>query len=106
MNQTTSISTVHIGSLTSVSYILEISRLLKKLKRWDNILNEIYALLQQQLSSGDMGSLKEVQIGWIKDKESSAKNAASKYADDEMKEITKNKITKERCYELVKNYMK
>ncbi|MFB7159368.1 lysozyme inhibitor LprI family protein [Lysinibacillus sp. NPDC056232] len=79
-------------------------------KRWDNILNEIYALLKQQLSSGDMESLKGVQIKWIKDKESSAKNAASKYADDEMKEITKYKIeaqyTKERCYELVKNYMK
>ncbi len=78
--------------------------------RWDNILNEIYALLKQQLSSGDMQSLKEVQIEWIKDKESSAKNAASKYAEDEMKEITKYKIeaqyTKERCYELVKNYMK
>ncbi|MFE3573536.1 lysozyme inhibitor LprI family protein, partial [Lysinibacillus sp. NPDC059133] len=79
-------------------------------KRWDNVLNEIYALLKQQLSSGDMESLKGVQIKWIKDKESSAKNAASKYADDEMKEITKYKIeaqyTKERCYELVKNYMK
>lgn len=78
--------------------------------RWDNILNEIYALLKQQLSSGDMQSLKEVQIEWIKDKESSAKNAASKYAEGEMKEITKYKIeaqyTKERCYELVKNYMK
>lgn len=78
--------------------------------RWDNILNEIYALLKQQLSSGDMQSLKEVQIDWIKDKESSAKNAASKYAEDEMKEITKYKIeaqyTKERCYELVKNYLK
>ncbi len=77
--------------------------------RWDEILNEIYDLLQEELSSDEAADLEEEQLDWITEKETSASLEASEYDEETMQEITNYKVqaqyTKERCYELVEDYM-
>ncbi|WP_040205909.1 lysozyme inhibitor LprI family protein [Neobacillus jeddahensis] len=76
---------------------------------YDKILNEIYALLQKELSPGAMKDLKNEQIKWIKKKEDMANEERLKYDGGTFENVA-NYIslynsTKERCYELVNTYM-
>ncbi len=77
--------------------------------RWDNVLNEIYQALEEQLSPSDMDKLREEQRNWIKYRDETAKAAASKYEGGTMESLeyisTQAGLTKERCYELVEGYM-
>lgn len=79
-------------------------------KRWDNALNEIYSLLEAQLSSSEMDELREKEIEWIDYRDTTAKNESLKFEGGTMEglEYTQSlgHITKERCYELVRTYMK
>lgn len=79
-------------------------------ERWDNILNEIYSLLRQQLSTSVADDLKNKQIEWIKYRDKKAENDASEYTGGTMYGLiyvdSLGQITKERCYELVNTYMK
>lgn len=78
--------------------------------KWDDILNKIYFLLEQQLSQEDMDKLREEEINWINTKELKSKEAADKYEGGTiapyMAISSKIASTKERCYELVNQYMK
>ena len=81
-----------------------------KLKRWDNMLNEIYSLLKTQLTESEMDELKNKQLSWIEYRDKTAENEASENIGGTLYSVVYNgslaKLTKERCYELVNTYMK
>ncbi|MCR1848895.1 lysozyme inhibitor LprI family protein [Paeniclostridium sordellii] len=81
-----------------------------KLKRWDNMLNEIYSLLKTQLTESEMNELKNKQLSWIEYRDKTAENEASENIGGTLYSVVYNgslaKLTKERCYELVNTYMK
>lgn len=82
----------------------------KILKRWDDALNEIYGVLEEQLSTKEVSSLREEQREWIKQRDKVAEEEALKYEGGSLAPFeylsTKARMTKERCYELVEGYMK
>lgn len=77
---------------------------------WDGLLNEIYGVLQQQLPKEEMDKLREEQRGWIIYRDNSALEASQKYKGGTQEhleyDIVRNDRTEERCFELVKNYLK
>ncbi|MGL5755426.1 MAG: lysozyme inhibitor LprI family protein [Paraclostridium sp.] len=81
-----------------------------KLKRWDNMLNEIYSLLKTQLTESEMNELKSKQRSWIEYRDKTAENEASENIGGTLYNVVYNgslaRLTKERCYELVNTYMK
>jgi uncharacterized protein YecT (DUF1311 family) len=78
-------------------------------EKYDKALNEIYALLQQELSPEIMKELKNKQIKWIKQKEELAHEARQQYVGTTFENvayfISLYESTKEKCYELVNEYM-
>ncbi|CEP79999.1 lysozyme inhibitor LprI family protein [Paraclostridium sordellii] len=81
-----------------------------KLKRWDNMLNEIYSLLKTQLTQSEMNELRNKQRSWIEYRDKTAENEASENTGGTLYNVVYNgslaRLTKERCYELVNTYMK
>ncbi|NFG27965.1 DUF1311 domain-containing protein [Clostridium botulinum] len=79
-------------------------------ERWDRALNEIYGVLQKQLSSDDMNKLKDEEIKWIAARDEQAKKDSLQYkggtAETLIYGMSLGQSTKERCYELVEKYMK
>lgn len=77
---------------------------------WDALLNEIYGVLKKQLSSEEMEQLRKEQREWIVFRDNSAKEASLKYEGGTMEQleyvVVLNNLTEERCFELVKLYMK
>ncbi|NBI08329.1 lysozyme inhibitor LprI family protein [Senegalia massiliensis] len=81
----------------------------KAYEMYDEELNDIYALLKQELSPEVMENLKAEQLKWIKEKEEKANKEMKKYEGGTF-ELVSNYVslyesTKERCYELVNQYM-
>lgn len=78
-------------------------------KRWDSVLNEIYSELKKSLSASDMDKLEKEEVQWIKDKEEKALNDSLEYknsTNEHLSYLTSlAQSTKDRCYELVNNYM-
>lgn len=76
---------------------------------WDGLLNEIYGILEDQLSAEDMEALRIEERAWIKYRDSTAKEASLKYkggTQEQLEYVTVlNNITADRCFELVENYM-
>ncbi|MBX4261893.1 DUF1311 domain-containing protein [Clostridium estertheticum] len=81
----------------------------EKYKKWDTALNEIYGVLKKQLSSSDMKNLQSEEIQWISNRDTTAKDASSKYKGGTMEPLVYSgslvDTTKKRCYELVEKYM-
>ena len=79
-------------------------------EQWDNILNEIYSELKQQLSEEDMKKLTEEELTWIKSRDEKGEAAANEFKGGTMENLNRlmslMTSTKERCYELVNKYMK
>ncbi|WP_213621233.1 lysozyme inhibitor LprI family protein [Paenibacillus sp. J22TS3] len=79
-------------------------------KRWDQALNEVYGALKQQLSKKDMAKLKTEQRKWIKQRDEEAEKAGKEFEGGTLEPViftaTQAEMTKKRCYELVKTYMK
>ncbi len=77
--------------------------------RWDQALNEIYGILESQLSQSDMIRLREEQRGWIKYRDEEAKTRSKVFEGGTMEALeyisTQAQLTKERCYVLVEEYM-
>jgi uncharacterized protein YecT (DUF1311 family) len=77
---------------------------------WDGLLNEIYGVLKQQLPSEEMDQLRKEQREWIKYRDANAKEASLKYEGGTMEQLeyvaVVNNLTKERCFELVEQYMR
>ena len=78
--------------------------------RWDGMLNEIYNLLKVQLSKEEMDELTNKQISWIEYRDKTAENESATFGMGSFATVQYNstlaRVTKERCYELVNNYMK
>ncbi|CAM3799519.1 lysozyme inhibitor LprI family protein [Mesobacillus thioparans] len=75
----------------------------------DELINEIYGVLIDQLPSDAMDQLREEQREWLTYREKAAKEASLKYKNGTMEQleyvIVENKLTEERCFQLVENYM-
>ncbi|TMU87185.1 DUF1311 domain-containing protein [Bacillus sp. BHET2] len=78
-------------------------------EKYDDALNEIYALLKQELSPDVMEELKTQQVKWIEQKEGKAEKERLKYEGGTFENvawyISLYESTKDRCYELVNEYM-
>lgn len=76
---------------------------------YDEALNEIYSLLKEQLPQDTMKNLQDEEVKWIKQKEDSANKSVSDYKGGTFEFVAYNsslyQSTKDRCYELVTNYM-
>jgi len=79
-------------------------------ERWDAALNEIYGVLKTQLSKTEMSSLEKEEMQWIRDKEAKANAAAAEWAGGTGEQLqyvsSVAQSTKDRCYQLVNEYMK
>jgi uncharacterized protein YecT (DUF1311 family) len=79
-------------------------------EKYDDALNEIYALLKKELSPEIMAELKSEQVKWIKEKEEKAEKERLKYEGGTFENvawyISLYESTKNRSYELVEEYMK
>lgn len=77
---------------------------------WDELLNEIYGALKEQLSPDEMEQLRESQRKWIKDRDDQALEASLKFKGGTQEHLeyvsVLANLTEERCYELVEDYMK
>jgi uncharacterized protein YecT (DUF1311 family) len=78
-------------------------------EKYDDALNEIYALLKKELSPEVMAELKSEQVKWIEEKEAKAEKERLKYEGGTFENvawyISLYESTKDRCYELVEEYM-
>lgn len=79
-------------------------------KAWDDLLNEVYGIIQQQLSNEDMDLLRAEEIQWLDLRDSKAEESAKEFEGGTMEplayEMSIVTSTKERCYELINNYIK
>ena len=76
----------------------------KKYSKWDEFLNEIWTALKSNMESSEFEALTQVQISWITEKESIAKNKGGSLDSLEaLKSLSES--TKSRCYTLINNYM-
>ncbi|WP_223702141.1 lysozyme inhibitor LprI family protein [Sutcliffiella deserti] len=77
---------------------------------WDRLLNEIYGVLQEQLSPEEMEQLREEQREWLQYRDDTALEASLEYKGGTQEHLeyvaVLANLTEERCYELVDNYMK
>ncbi|GEN83246.1 hypothetical protein SLU01_15580 [Sporosarcina luteola] len=76
---------------------------------WDELLNEIYGVLKEQLSTEEMDQLRDEQRSWIKQRDNAAKEASLKFEGGTAEQleyiVVLANLTEERCYELVETYM-
>ncbi|EKN71291.1 hypothetical protein BABA_02392 [Neobacillus bataviensis LMG 21833] len=77
---------------------------------WDGLLNEVYGILKEQLSTEEMDQLKIEQRNWIKYRDNTALEASQKYKGGTQEHLeyvaVLANLTEERCYKLVEGYMK
>ncbi|MFD5850048.1 lysozyme inhibitor LprI family protein [Cytobacillus pseudoceanisediminis] len=82
----------------------------ERYRNWDEELNKIYSLLEEQLDKGQMDQLREEQRSWIQQRDEAAKKSSLKYKGGSMEPLeymaTQASLTRERCYLLVAKYMK
>ena len=80
-----------------------------RLKRWDEALNEIYEVLKTQLTTDEMEKLRIEQLDWLEARDVTAKEASLKFQGGSMEPLeyvaTQATLTKDRCYEVVAEYM-
>jgi curved DNA-binding protein CbpA len=78
-------------------------------RRWDHALNEIYTVLKNQLSSDEMNKLRQEQRQWITNRDNVAETESLEFNGGTMELLqyisTQARLTKERCFELVQDYM-
>lgn len=76
---------------------------------WDALLNDIYGVLKVQLPSEEMDLLREEQRNWLTYRDDRALEASKKYKGGTQEHleyvVVLKKLTAERCYELVEDYM-
>ncbi|PEX92819.1 lysozyme inhibitor LprI family protein [Bacillus cereus] len=82
----------------------------KRYDAWDQALNEIYGVLKKQLSTSEMNTLREKQREWITYRDRKAEEAWNESGQGTLSGIatisSKATSTRERCYQLVEQYMK
>ena len=79
-------------------------------KIWDGLLNEIYGVLKEQLSTEEMDQLRKEQRNWINHRDATALEASKKYEGGTQETLEYSAVaanlTEERCFKLVEIYMK
>lgn len=94
----------YAGNTIEMTYAAE-----QEYQRWDNALNEIYNKLKETLPKDEFAKLEKEEIDWIAKKEKDANAAYEAYNGGTGKSLgyysSAAKSTKDRCYELVNNYM-
>ena len=79
-------------------------------QRWDDTLNEIYGVLKDQLSESEWEKLKKEQSEWMEHRDQTAEEKSLEAEGGTLEPFIRASVladlTKERCYELVNNYMK
>ncbi|WP_264740561.1 lysozyme inhibitor LprI family protein [Cytobacillus firmus] len=82
----------------------------ERYRTWDEELNKIYNLLEEQLDKGQMDQLRDEQLNWIQQRDETAKKSSLKYKGGSMEPLeyvaTQASLTRKRCYLLVARYMK
>ncbi|MFD6508444.1 lysozyme inhibitor LprI family protein [Bacillus sp. NPDC060175] len=82
----------------------------KRYEAWDKALNEIYGVLKMQLPTSEMNTLREKQREWITYRDQKAEEAWNESGQGTLSGLasTSSNVssTKERCYQLVEQYMK
>lgn len=77
---------------------------------WDEILNEVYSEIISTLSEEEKNKLVSEEEVWIGERDKKADDAAKEVEGGTMEPLVRisslGTSTKERCYELVNNYMK
>ncbi|MEQ7805743.1 hypothetical protein C2I27_14360 [Priestia megaterium] len=77
---------------------------------WDGLLNEIYGVLKTQLSASEMNKLQAEQRQWIKSRDAAAQATFDEEGGGTLSQAeqvrTLWEVTRDRCYDLVNNYMK
>ena len=77
---------------------------------WDEVLNEIYSEIISTLSNEEKDKLILEETNWIKERDEKADNAAKEVEGGTLEPLMRTSSlansTKERCYELVNNYIK
>lgn len=78
-------------------------------KSWDEMLNKVYSEITSKLSQEEKDKLISEENNWIKKRDEEADKEAKKVEGGTMESLAKitslAESTKERCYELVNNYM-
>lgn len=76
---------------------------------WDKELNEIYGVLREKLSKEQADQLRNKQQEWIEYRDETAKEESLTYEGGSKESLhfvaTQATLTKERCFELVLDYM-
>ena len=79
-------------------------------KLWDDKLNEIYSYLQINLSKDEMNKLTQEEIEWMATRDEKSEAAAKKNEGGTIAPFNSTmsliESTRDRCYELVNNYIK
>ncbi|MEC1895142.1 lysozyme inhibitor LprI family protein [Cytobacillus firmus] len=82
----------------------------ERYRTWDDELNKINGVLEEQLKNDQMDQLREEQRKWIQQRDETAKNSSLKYKGGSMEQLeyvaALASLTRERCYSLVAKYMK
>lgn len=82
---------------------------LEAFEKWDNALNEIYDVLKTELSPIQMTKLKQEQLNWITYRDNEAQKAYDEWGEGSFAPVmysdAKVHATKERCYQLIDEYM-
>ena len=80
-----------------------------KYEAWDDMLNEIYYLIETQLSNKEFEDFKNKQFKWLNYRERMAQEQADKFEGMVFTKVQYNltlaKLTEERCYEIVNKYL-
>lgn len=79
-------------------------------ERWDVALNEVYDALRSELSDEEKEKLRKKQRDWVEKRDEYAKEEAVETENDDesysfILTEAKKEFTKERCYDLVEEYM-
>lgn len=86
-----------------------IDRAKSKYEAWDDMLNEIYYLIETQLSNKEFEDFKNKQFKWLNYRERMAQEQADKFEGMVFTKVQYNltlaKLTEERCYEIVNKYL-
>ena len=86
-----------------------IDRAKSKYEAWDDMLNEIYYLIETQLSNKEFEEFKNKQSKWLNYRERMAQEQADKFEGMVFTKVQYNltlaKLTEERCYEIVNKYL-
>jgi len=77
---------------------------------WDQLLNDIYGTLKNELTEDEFEKLRAEQREWIKTRDQQAKEASLEFEGGTWENVEYTSVlanvTEERCYELVEKYLK